>query len=163
MPTTDDIGVMAYSGVNSGLGTVNYRLGYNVVKDNNLKERVVTDEPVQIMYNGTLATGEKVMTASDYAVAKRKQKSIVNNVGDTTTMKALANEKQYKTNYAGYEGSINAFLQPFCQPGWVANIVDDTYRERNGLYIIESTEVTFGVNGAKRKVEIGPKIGFNPQ
>ena len=33
------------------LGQVSYRLGYNLVKDNNLKERVLEDDPVKIVYN----------------------------------------------------------------------------------------------------------------
>ena len=144
------------------LGVVNYRLGWNLVKENSLKERVPV-ERVQILFGGTLATGEKIMSASDDKVAMRKDKSILNNIGSVAVMRMLANEKQFKVNYAGYEGSINGFLQPFCLPGYQANIVDARYMERNGVYMVEGTEVTFGMNGARRKVEIGPKIGFAAQ
>ena len=144
------------------LGQVSYRLGYNVVKDNSLKERTTEGEPVQVIFNGTLATGVKITTASQAKYQGRKEKAMINNIGDVPTLQSLANEKQYQMNYAGYEGSINAFLQPYCAPGWKANIIDDRYPERNGVYMIEATDITYGQKGARIKVEIGPKIGFNP-
>ena len=145
-----------------GLGSVGYRLGYNVVKDNDLKERTTEGEPVQVILNGMLATGQKVTTASQTKHQGRKVKSLLNNIGDSATLQAIANEKQYQMNYAGYEGKINAFLQPYCAPGWKANIVDDRYPERNGVYMVEDTDVVFGQKGARIKVGIGPKIGFVP-
>lgn len=143
-----------------GFGVVNYRLGYNVVKNNGLKQRVTEGEPVTIIMDGILATGQKIETTSQYKYAQNKVKALVNNIGDVATLQRMANEKQYQENYAGYEGAINAFLQPYASPGYQANIVDDIYPERNGIYLIESTEVTFGINGSRRKVEIGPKMGF---
>lgn len=145
-----------------GLGTVDFKLGYNVIKDNSLKERVTDGERVEIIFGGTLASGVKVKGASDDKTAKRKQKSVLNHVGELDAMRKMAREKQYTTNYAGYEGSINSFLQPYCAPGWVANIEDARYPERNGKYMIESTEITFGQRGARIKVEIGPLLGFKP-
>ena len=144
------------------LGTVNYRLGYNVVKDNNLKERVVEGEPVQVILNGTFATGAKISTASQTKYQGRKAVSFASNIGDVPSLQKIANEKQYQMNYAGYEGAINAFFQPICGPGWKANIVDDRYPERNGVYMIEGTDISFGQRAVRVKVEIGPKIGFNP-
>ena len=143
-----------------GLGTVNYRLGYNVIKDNSLKERVPV-ERVQILFGGTLPTGEKIMAASDDKTAAQKKKAIFNHIGDLTDMQTMANEKQYKVNYSGYEGSVNTFLQPYCAPGWIANIMDARYPARNGNYMVETTDVTYGLKGARIKVGIGPRLGFN--
>jgi hypothetical protein len=83
-------------------------------------------------------------------------------VGDLADMQMMANEKQYEVNYAGYEGSINTFLQPFCAPGWIANIMDARYPTRNGKYMIEGTDIIYGMKGARIKVDIGPQLGFNP-
>ena len=143
------------------LGTVNYRLGWNVVKNNSLRERIPVDR-VQILFGGTLATGEKVMAASDDKTAVQKRKAIFNHVGDLKNMQAMANERQYMVNYAGYEGSINGFLQPWCAPGWIANILDARYPERNGKYLVEGTDITYGLRGARIKVDIGPQLGFKP-
>ena len=145
-----------------GIGTVNYRLGYNCIKDNALVQRTPSD-PVQIVFQNTNAIGitTKVESAADLKYISRKAVSVLNNIGDPATMQLLANEKMYQANYAGYMGTINGFLQPYCQPGWLANVVDDRYPERNGSYLVESTEVVFGNNGAQRRVELGPKLGFS--
>jgi hypothetical protein len=141
-----------------GLGTANYRLGWNVMKDNSLKMRTPV-ERVQVLFGGTFATGEKVMTASDDKTAQQKMKAVFNHVGNTGDMKVMAQEKQEELNYEGYEGSINAFLQPWCAPGWIVNIVDDRYKKRNGRYIVEGTEVQYGLRGARIRVEVGVRVG----
>jgi hypothetical protein len=142
-------------------GIVNYRLGYNVVKDNNLKERLTEDDPVEVTYSKRLSNGDKILQTSDVIkTVARAHSKIRNHINDASTLKQLANEKAYQLNYSGYEGSISAFLQPFATPGCQAYITDDRYPERNGTYIIEGTEVHFGINGARRIVEIGLKTGF---
>jgi hypothetical protein len=142
------------------LGQIDYRLGYNVVKDNSLKERKIEGEPVQIVFHGTKPDGAKVQKTSQAKNAKNKQKTQISNISEESELLKLADEKQLQTNYAGYDGTINAFLQPFCEPGWKANIVDSRYPARDGIYLVESTEVNFGLQGARRVVEIGPRLGF---
>ena len=143
-----------------GVGNVTYRLGYNCIKDNGLKERVVS-EPVQVILNGVVATGQVVQSKSEADYAARKEIALQNNITDVGALRILANEKQYRMNYAGYEGVVNGFLQPYCAPGYQATIIDDRYPERNGVYLVEGVTVTFGVMGARRAVELGPKVGFN--
>ncbi len=140
-------------------GNVNYRLGYNCLKDNNLKVRVPVEE-VQVLVNHVTATGQKVETKSQAEHAKRKEKHYLKNVPSKTTATSFANEKQYQANYSGYEGSLTGFLQPYCLPGYKANIADSRYPERNGVYMIDGVDVVFGMSGARRNVEIGPQIGF---
>jgi hypothetical protein len=154
----------AYAGGNNpfGEGTVAYRLGWNVVKDNDLKLRVVEGEPVQINLNNVNGAGKKIATASEAKSAKNKVHATMNNIQDKDALTKIANEVQYQRNYAGYEGRINSFLQPYSQPGYTAHIADTRFTERNGDYVVEGVEVDFGTNGARRRVEIGPKIGFNP-
>ncbi len=144
-----------------GVGSVNYRLGYNTIRDNTLKERFAETEPVEVKYSKKLPAGSRISETSDvFKNHVRTHSGILNNQTDATTLKLLANEKAYRLNYAGYEGSVTTFLQPFSEPGYVAGITDDDYPERNGQYLIESTRVLFGMNGAKRIIEIGPRLGF---
>ncbi len=139
------------------LPTVKYRLGWNCIMDNNLKERIPIEQ-VQIIINGMLVTGDSVRTSSDEKVAKRRLQYQLNNWHDESTLKAIANEKQRQLNYTGYEGYVTGLLQPYCAPGWDAYIKDSRYPERDGLYLVESTEVLFGINGSRRIVGIGPKL-----
>ncbi len=143
-------------------GIVSYRLGFNVVKDNGLKERVIEDNPAIVHYNKTLAKGQRISgTSADPLLPQfRKHRKTLNRIIASTELKALAQEKQFALNYTGYEGKITAFLVPYCLPGYKANVYDSRYPERDGTYIVDSVEVKFGVNGARRIVEIGPKVGF---
>ena len=142
------------------LGGVSYKLGLNVVKENKLKERSVADSPLQVKYSKRLANGDVISRASSvFENFERTHSKILNHLNDPNTLKQLANEKAYRLNYSGYEGSITAFLQPYVGPGYLAFISDDRYKEHDGTYLVEGTEVFFGLNGARRIVEMGPKAG----
>lgn len=142
-------------------GIVNYRLGYNVPKTNDLKERTTENDPVQVEYSKKLSNGDKLSGTSDaFKIFVRTHKKILNHIADAIVLKQLANETAYRQNYSGYEGSINTFLQPYATPGYTAYITDDRYPERNGTYIIEDMEVHFGRAGARRIIGIGSQIGF---
>ncbi len=142
-------------------GLVNLKPGYNVIKDNSLKARNLQDDPVQVKYSKKRSNGEKVSQTSDiFKNYKRIHSKILNQVNDLSALKDLSNEKTCQLNFSGYEGSINAFLQPYAAPGYMAYVTDGRYPELDGTYLIESTEVSFGVKGARRKIEIGPRKGF---
>jgi hypothetical protein len=143
------------------LPLVNYRMGYNVIQDNNLKERTVESNPIQVKYSNKLPDGTKISQTSDgFKKYVRTHSKILKQIKDESMLKRLAQEKAYQSNYTGYEGSVNAFLQPYAEPGYQVYFSDRRYPERNGIYLSESTEVSFGISGARRKIEIGPRSGF---
>lgn len=150
--------------------TVKYRLGWNVIKDNNLKLRQ-SDGDVVMVYEGIKKDGGKetaIVNGKIHTQAKKivqtsggvglKKTVRTTAVTDAATLKNMALAAQYKYNYDGYEGKITAFLQPFCEPAYMAYIEDRKYPERNGLYNVESVEVTYGMRGARRIVGIGIKL-----
>lgn len=142
------------------LGEVDYRLGYNIVKDNSLRERTEKSERVKIIFNHIPGDGEIKKGESGSSGTGNTQNIVARNVSDAKTLELMAKEKQFMESYTGYEGSINGFLQPWCEPGWIANISDKRYPKRDGKYLVEATEITFGKNGARIKVDIGPMLGF---
>ena len=142
------------------LPMVSYRPGWNMPKDNALKERIPS-EPVIVIMKGKLASGLQVHTASKDKVAARKMQSLLNHVPDNATMGRFAQEKAYLMNYTGLEGKLTGFLQPYAAPGYDAYVTDSRYPELVGTYIIESTEVVYGVKGARRICELGPRVGFD--
>jgi hypothetical protein len=149
------------------LPTVNYRIGWNTPKDNQLKEKIPS-QPVQIIMKSKATDGSKIFGASAtqvYTAGKTKYENkklqrLVNHVPDNGTVKQFAQEKAWEMNYVGYEGKLTGFLQPFALPGYDAVVNDKRYPELNGTYLIESTDVSFGVKGARRVCEIGPRVGF---
>lgn len=145
-----------------GLGEVKYRLGFNVPRDSGLKERGVAQERVKIVFVRTDINGNKNEVSSKDSKGV-EQRTSVSNVHDLADLEKMVQEKQFKANYTGYEGSLSAFLQPWCEPGYMVSITDKLYPKRDGKYMAEATEVTFGKNGARIKIDIGPQLGFGQE
>lgn len=141
-----------------GAGKVGYRPGWNCMQDGGLRQRV-DNEPVKVFYGGKYATGGSTWTKSSVTTGRQK-KRMLNSIPTTSLLQTLSNEAEFRYNYKGYEGQITGFLQPFCLPGYKATIVNTYYPELNGDYMVEETEVIFGLGGARRIVKVGPKIGF---
>lgn len=149
-------------------GIVKYKLGWNVIKDNNLKLRDAKNQDftlkvVWMEKDGTqkefVKKNRNIVGGSATAGNTGETKVVViKQVTDEKTMQGLANAMHNSVAYTGYEGKITAFLQPYCEPGFKAIIKDDKYPERSGSYLVESTEVTYGMQGARRIVGIGLKL-----
>lgn len=144
-----------------GKGEVQYRLGYNVFKNNTLKQRTTEDDAVQVKYSKKSANGTQQIQMSDaFKTFARTHSKILNQIKDAHVLKQLANEKAYSINYVGYEGAVQTFLVPDVAPGYLAEVTDSTQPGRNGKYVVESVETHFGITGARRKVELGVMLGF---
>lgn len=152
---------------------VKYQLGWNVIKDGNLKLRQAKNQDVVIHFIGEKKDGTKVqvqvgkrtvtkdhvITTTGSAGTTGETKIIKTHaVTDEATLNAMANAKLKTLQYDGYEGKITAFLQPYCEPGYRAVLTDKKYPERSGNYIVESVEVSYGMSGARRVVGIGAKL-----
>lgn len=142
-------------------GTVNYRKGFNTPMHGALKWRSAAELKTRIAYNKRLDSGLKISAESSvYSSPNHIVEKVLNHITSPATLKLLANENACRLNYTGYEGSLTGFLQPFAQPGYIVQYEDAAYPTRNGNYLVESTEVTFGMNGARRRVEPGPRLNF---
>lgn len=154
-----------YSKGNDVLGarqntSLKYRLGYNAIKDNGLKHKLATNDPVEVRYSKRLQTGDIVFGNSNmFGNTTRTHCRVLNHIDDSSVLKSMANEKAAQFNYVGYEGYLTGFLQPFVKVGDSVYIEDERYSEQKGVYLVEGTEVVFGVNGARRILEVGPKLG----
>lgn len=150
-----------YNSLVTGMNTLSshqvaYRLGYNLPKENTLRQRSAEMDKVNVSYSRQLSDGSFISRSSDvFDNPTRTYSKVLNHIEDPDVLKLLAKEKAYRLNYNGYEGEVKAFLQPFADVGYSAHIVDDRYPERNGKYLVESVETHFGVNGARRNVELG--------
>jgi hypothetical protein len=150
--------------------TTKYRLGWNVIKDGNLKLREAKNQDVIIKYIGEKKTGEKVEVRGgrlkDAVVKVNANSGTIgetqviksHTVTDQATLQAMADKKHSDLTYDGYEGKLTTFLLPYCEPGYKANVDDTKYTERSGNYIIESVETSYSTSGARRSVGIGKKL-----
>ncbi len=153
-------GIDPFNGL-AGTSEINIRPGFNALSDTSLLVYSKELNPVLVIYSKKLSNGTRLTQTSNVVKGYvRVRNKLLNQIKDAHSLKILANEKSLKESYTGYEGYITGFLQPFVQPGNSVTISDNQFPERNGTYLVESTEVHFGIKGARRKVELGPKFGF---
>lgn len=148
---------------------VKYNIGYNVIKDGNLKLREAKNENVIVNYIGEKKDGTKVkvngktnahvITSSAQSGNNGETKVVKTHaVIDEVSLQSMADKKQKQLSYDGYEGKITAFLLPYCEPGYRAIIDDKKYPDRGGNYLVDTTEIMYGMSGARRTVGIAFKL-----
>lgn len=150
----------SYSKASYKMNTVEYRLGYNTIKENTLKIKDVTNDTVEVSYSKRLSNGTVFSKSSTvFKNPLRRYKKVLNHIASAATLKILADEKASRMCYVGYEGKLTAFLQPYVGPGYQAMIMDKRLGDQQNLYLVESVEIQYGKNGARRIIESGIKLG----
>lgn len=137
--------------------TVKYLLRYNVIKDDDLKFQLASDVKMKVKAICYYKDGTKIEGELGEDGGENKTLYYYD-VKDAKELKMLAQEELKRYSFDGYRGKIETFLFPYALPGMVAQLEDEVYRERSGNYYIESVDVSFGMNGARRNVEIGIKV-----
>jgi hypothetical protein len=133
---------------------VKHQLGWNVLKDSDLKER--RPEDVQVIITGQQKDGTKASAKSGTAGGKIIKKTTI--VTDVNALEQMAVKIKNANSFDGYEGKITTFLIPHTQPGDASILLDSKYEDRSGKYLIESVEVKYSIAGARRINELGVKL-----
>jgi hypothetical protein len=134
---------------------VEFRLGWNTRGRNNLKYRLASNDKILVrMVAGKGKNNKRVLVE----VGDKGGTVFTENIAfikDEHTLREIANGILLRYKYTGFEGAIDCFMQPFCQPGDTAIITDQPYKVRDGSYFINGIDITFGMNGGLRKVQLG--------
>lgn len=139
-------------------GKANFRLGWNVIKDNDLKFETNKElAKVNIKIEKRENTGHKRKGQTDVKDGSIKTLQ-VRHIYDEAALKVIADQKRIELVTKGYEGKISCLLIPYVEPGMSAKITDKRYPEREGLYFIESVEGDFGPAGGRQKIGIGVSL-----
>lgn len=138
--------------------TGKYKIGWNTIKDNELKLHTVDDTVQQtILYGGGRKKAEqvKVSVGSNTTNIKRIR---VADVTDTRLLNHIGELAQAQASYNGYEGKISALGVPVIQAGDKAVIDDPRYPERSGSYLVEAVELVYNTRGFRRYPSIAFKL-----
>ncbi|MBA3899526.1 MAG: hypothetical protein H0X62_04820 [Bacteroidetes bacterium] len=138
--------------------TVKYKLGWNTINDDDLKHKNKEDVKVNAVFQFKDEDGKKVEEGAGPKDATITRFEKLSAVTDKKHLKEIAEAKLRQESYDGFEGTISTHLQPFCQPGFRAEIESPRYKEKEGTYFATSVETSYGQGGGKRKVEIGIKL-----
>lgn len=139
-------------------GKINLRLGWNVIKDSDLKFETKKElATVNIKVEKRDKTGRKKKGETDVRDGSMKTFHI-RHISDEGVLKAIAEQKKSELVTKGYEGKITCFLIPYAEPGMSGKITDSRYPERAGVYFIESVEGDFSPSGGRQKIGIGASL-----
>ncbi len=72
-------------------------------------------------------------------------------------LKVIATAELEKVKRDGYKGSYTCFLIPYVEPGYISNLKNSQFPDRNGTYYLTGVRTTFDTTGAFRFHEIGVK------
>jgi hypothetical protein len=139
------------------LGTVKYRLGWNTIKDDDLKYRNADDVALKIKAVWIKPDNTKIEAQVGDPTGSQRTLFFYN-VGSKPELEKLAAEEIKKYKYSGYEGKITTFLEPYAEPGMKGVLEDPKYTERGGTYYITRTEVKADASGGRRKVQFTIKL-----
>lgn len=137
--------------------SVLYNLHKNVIK-HDLKYRRAEDIRMYVKVVGVKKDNTKVEVIVGDTDGEERTKHVYN-VSDPATLKKIGESLLTDKKFNGYEGTITSFLIPNATRGMSAEVEDNNFPDRNGKYFIPKVTISFGQNGARRKVELGSKLG----
>lgn len=133
-----------------------YDTGVNI-ESSSLKWRRADERSFMVEVEGIGRDGKRI-TVSEGRTGGDKRSVKVYGVTDQASLKARAREELTLLVYTGYEGSIEGWLTPYCEPTYRVRLRDSEHPDREGDYYCVNTEVSFSEGGGKRTVTIGKKI-----
>ena len=123
------------------------------IESSNLKYRKSTDKKVEVTIELTDSNGDK--TEVKYGAEGGKTIKRVGHGMTKAEAKKIAENEYNLWCFDGYEGSFTGWLVPFVQPGDAVRIIDSDYKEKEGVYYVTGTEISFSKDGGKRTVSLG--------
>jgi hypothetical protein len=143
-------------GVNIGKKSI-YDLNYNIISndleriDNTSKKILIKNTYIDPKTNkkNTVEVGEKGGEIRELTTSI---------ISDEKILKKLAENTYKNFKGVGYSGTITTFLIPFATRGMTAEIIDTELKTDRMQYLIKSVKTTFGINGARRIVELGNEL-----
>jgi len=72
-------------------------------------------------------------------------------------LRTVAEEELQRWNYDGYSGSLTVFGEPVLDHGQTVELIDSLRPDRQGAYLVDATQVTFGTGGFRRRITLGRK------
>ncbi|MBO2009166.1 hypothetical protein [Hymenobacter negativus] len=143
-------------------------LAYTNAADVALHFRATSTQPdgkkIQVDASGVVKTKKAkgdttvLVTALSAGVAKGELRTLIGPPGlNTAQLLAWVNQEAARLRFDGYRGGLTSFGLPAAEHGDIARITDPDYKERTGDYFIDAVSKTFGVNGSRRKLKLGPK------
>lgn len=133
---------------------INLRIGWNTIKDDDFQKKQI-DKNLKIVVKEKNPKGEVKKTKSDIQKYDNEKEVKIKSGIPSNFLKEIVNRLQTQQNYAGYEGSVQLFLIPYANKGMSVLIDGGIFKEKSGLYFIDSVSGEFGMNGGRQTIQLG--------
>ncbi len=148
-----------FAGLRQTVGTgdkVYYDLNQNVIQ-HKLTYRYAEDIRLRVKVVGIQKDNTKVEVI--LGDLDGEQRTLFRyNIKDKARLKAIGEAELSDLKFTGYDGNITSFFAPYATRGMTAVLRDQLFPDRVGAYFIIAVTVIFGVNGARRIIELGTKV-----
>jgi hypothetical protein len=127
------------------------------VETSELKYVRLTDKKIEVEVSAVHPDGSVVTAVYGTPGGEKRQRTV--KAAGKTDLKTLAENEYNIWAYDGFEGSFTGWLIPYVEPACKIELRDAEYPQKNGVYYVTATEVSFGSSGGKRKVTLGRRLG----
>ncbi|MEG2122087.1 MAG: hypothetical protein RRZ64_08540 [Rikenellaceae bacterium] len=135
---------------------VNYEFRRNVINDDDLQ--YLNNEDVKLEIKAICYKKDGTVVQASIGTAGGTSKTLYfYDIEDMSELKVMAENEMQRLSVDGYSGNITTFLLPNIEPCCLAEIKDNIYPQRNGLYYVEGVKTKYGRNGGRRIIEIGQR------
>lgn len=153
---TDGVLVADFAGsTNLRPNEVVYDFHKNII-DNDLEYSRKEDIRIRCKGISKLPTGKKIEFFYGDKDGDLRTLNYVNL--DQKDLETIVKKEIDKLKQDGFKNGFTTFGLPYCEPGYAAILNDDEYPERNGSYLVEAVNTSFGVDGFRRKVTLERKL-----
>lgn len=134
---------------------VKYILNENVI-DNDLEYIRSEDVKISVQAKSRQSNG-KVLTAKFKGDDDGDSRSISVPGISQSQLEQMAKDLYLKAKAAKFDGGMTGFGLPFAMAGMRAEITGIEYEVKNTVNFIDEAEITFGTDGFRRRITLGPK------
>lgn len=115
------------------------------------------DVKLKIKAVSTLPNGSKIEVDGIGDVDGDERQLTFYNVTDVKELEVLAKVEYDRFKVDGFDGSFTAFGIPSVTHGMKCRLVSGLFKEREGIYYIERVQKSFGIDGIRQQISLGPK------
>ncbi len=137
--------------------TVTYKVGYNTLQGHMLK-RSNSEPTTSVTLTKKNPNGTQVEKKVIAEGVIKMNSVVLNQIEEESDLDLLANEKYMQLNREGVTGTINTMLLPYVYPFYAVKLIEETTTQNPDIFLVESVETKFDIEGARRKVELGAKL-----
>lgn len=137
-------------------GRVKYDFARNIEKDE-LVYKKADERKFEVEVEGLDKEGKSVKVVVGTTGGDRRSVKIYG-VTDPAQLRKRGEEELKYLMYDGYEGELTGWLVPYCDAGYVAEIRDAEYPQKDGSYYVTAVTTEFSENGGCRRVQVGRRV-----